>query len=140
MFRVTLEGLKQHKCHAEARVRERYHREARQLRNTYAAAAWAMRKWFRKDTEMYLKVNTILQDLYREFGWKTRVIAPLVGRLVYLTSRREEKRLARGWTYEPKIFCDKNQKMLELERRFNAGLEDLFPDTQWLNQESPATE
>ncbi len=60
-------------------------------------------------------MDHLLQDIYREFGWKTRMIAPLVGVSVYITLKIEEKRLANGWTYEPPSFYEKNKAALALK-------------------------
>jgi hypothetical protein len=38
-----------------------------------------------------------------------------VGSYLYLTSKREEKRLAEGWAYEPESFYEKNEAALALE-------------------------
>jgi hypothetical protein len=54
------------------------------------------------------KMDAILTDLHREFGLKSRLYAILAGRYVYWKMRREEKRLARGWTYEPPTFYERN--------------------------------
>ncbi len=44
----------------------------------------------------------------------TRLIAPLIGRFAYFTLKREEERLAAGWTYEPVSFHEKNAAALAL--------------------------
>jgi hypothetical protein len=46
--------------------------------------------------------------LHGEFGLKSRLYAALGGRYVHWKMRREEKRLARGWTYEPPTFYERN--------------------------------
>jgi hypothetical protein len=33
---------------------------------------------------------------------------PIIGRFILLKLKQEEKRLARGWTYEPPTFYEKN--------------------------------
>jgi hypothetical protein len=58
----------------------------------------------------------ILRDLYREFGWTPRLVAPLLGRLFHFTLQREEKRLAAGWTYEPQTICERNAAALALDQ------------------------
>jgi hypothetical protein len=141
LFRVTLEGLKRYKDHGDARIRARFLREAGGLKDTYAAALWAMRQWYRGDARMHAKVNAVLQDLYAEFGWKTRVIAPLLGRVVHFTTRREAGRLASGWTYEPATHCDKNRRMIELERTLRAGAARRASEpVKWVTHQVPATD
>jgi hypothetical protein len=53
-------------------------------------------------------MNALLQDIYATFGWKTRMIAPLIGRYAYWMLRKEEERLSRGWVHEPVSFYEKN--------------------------------
>ncbi len=114
MFRVTLLGLRRYRSHPDARVRERFEREAQSLGGTFAAAAWAMRKWYRKDSRIRDKADAVLRDIYAQFGLKPRISAPLLGRIVYIAIKREAKRLANGWTYEPTTFYEKNARALEL--------------------------
>lgn len=64
---------------------------------------------------MAAKMNSLLQEIYETFGWKTRIIAPLAGRYVYAVLKKEERRLANGWTYEPDCFYEKNAAALALE-------------------------
>ena len=54
-------------------------------------------------------ISEILDELHGEFGWKSRVAAPIVGRYLYYTLRREEQRLENGWTYEPPTCYETNQ-------------------------------
>jgi hypothetical protein len=90
---------------------------------------------------MRAKANAVLQALYAEFGWKTRLLAPLLGRVVHFTTRREAGRLAAGWTYEPATHCDKNIHMLNLERSLKAGRENRrAPEARWVTHEIPATD
>jgi hypothetical protein len=49
-----------------------------------------------------------LQELYRTFGWQTRLAAPVVGRYVEWAMGREEARLA-GLTLEPATFYEHNE-------------------------------
>ncbi len=141
LFRVTLTGLKRYRDHGDARIRERFLREAKSLGGVYAAAVWAMRKWYRHDAVMHAKANAVLHDLYAEFGWKTRVVAPLLGRIVHVSTQREAKRLAGGWTYEPSTHCDKNRRMLEVERTLKAGREHVrSAEARWVTHEVPVAE
>ncbi len=49
-----------------------------------------------------------LFELFAEFGLKSRFYAAVAGRYVLHTIRQEEKRLARGWTYEPPTCYETN--------------------------------
>lgn len=61
-------------------------------------------------------MDTLLKDMYSTFGIITRIIAPLAGRYAYATLKREEERLARGSTYEPTSFYEKNDAAIALEK------------------------
>ena len=63
---------------------------------------------------MYAKMSALLADLHREFGWKSRLFSALGSRYVLWKIRREEKRLAAGWTYEPPTFYEKNDACADL--------------------------
>ena len=56
------------------------------------------------------RIAAVLRDIYREFGPKPRLVAPLVGRFVRLMIAREERRLDRGWTYESPLFREVNAR------------------------------
>ena len=53
----------------------------------------------------------LLRDVYAEFGWRCRLAAPIIGRVIFHLIRREEKRLAAGWTYEPPTFYETNHAL-----------------------------
>ena len=116
MIRTTLQGWKRYKNHVSRRIRSHYQWEARNLSTTFAGVIWAMKKWYRQDKPMKEKLSAIFEDLCREFGWKTKLIAPLIGSAGYFTMKLEAKRLARGWTYEPPTLYEKNTRAIELLR------------------------
>ncbi len=115
LIKTMLKGWLRYKHHPDARIRKRYEWEVKPLKTTYAGAVWAMKKSYRKNKNMKKKMDHLLQDIYGEFGWKTRMIAPLVGVPVYITLKIEEKRLTNGWTYEPPSFYEKNKAALALK-------------------------
>lgn len=121
MMRTMLAGWKRYKNHPDPCIRERFHWEMRDLRTTYAAALWAMKKWYRHDPRMHAMMGSLLQELYEEFGWKTRITAPLLGRYVCSAIKREQQRLGEGWTYEPAMFYEKNARVRESEAPERAG-------------------
>jgi radical SAM superfamily enzyme YgiQ (UPF0313 family) len=114
LIRVLLNGWQAHKNHPR-RVRERFAREVFPLRSTYAGAVWAMRKSYRKDARIAEKADKLLKDIYATFGWKTKLITPLIGRYALRSLKKEEERLAHGWTYEPSCFYEKNPAARALE-------------------------
>jgi len=121
MIRVFLSGWMKYKNHPDRRIRERFKREVKPLRGGYAGALWAMKKWYAGDERMGEKIDDLLNRLYKEFGWKTRLVAPVIGRFLLSTAQKEETRLADGWTYEPGAFCQKNTTALALEKIRRAG-------------------
>ena len=44
----------------------------------------------------------ILGRFYQEFGIITRIIPPVVGKVLQFTMKLEDNRLKNGWTYDPK--------------------------------------
>ena len=107
--RTILQGWQRYKNHPDQRIRNRYAREARNLPVTYARALWAARNWFRSDPVLSAKISRTLTDIHHEFGLKSRLVAPLLGRYLRFTLGREDRRLRRGWTYEPPTFYETNQ-------------------------------
>jgi len=120
LIRVMLDGWRKHKDDPP-RIRSRFAWEVFPLRSTYAAAVWAIRRWYRGDRITAGRADRLLRDLYATFGWMPRLVAPIVGRYVYFLLKREEARLAAGWTYEPRCFCEKNAPALLLEAERPVG-------------------
>ncbi len=114
LIRTLLFGWQRYKNHPDPRIRERYAWEISPLRTTYAGAVWAMRRYYRKDPAIYQMLDRLLDDICREFGFKTRVAARIVGVYAYASLVREERRLARGWQYEPQVFYEKNPAAMAL--------------------------
>jgi radical SAM superfamily enzyme YgiQ (UPF0313 family) len=112
--RTTLKGWLRYRNHADARVRQRYSREARDLAVTYASAVWASRRWFKSQPALWEKSTAVLRELYKQFGFRARLTAPLAGRFVYQKLRREARRLREGWTYEPPTFYEKSMHYREV--------------------------
>ncbi len=106
--RTTLEGWKRYKNYPDLRVRKRFEWEAKKIRNNYAAILWAMERKLRK-TNQSVSDNIMLlrTEMEREFGPLSSLIARVLGPILLWTSRREEKRLAAGHTYEPETFIER---------------------------------
>lgn len=119
-FRTLLSGWIKYKNHPEERIRNRFRFEVRQLRTTYAAAVWAMIRWYKNDAGTKKKMKTLLKDLCAEFGWKTRMFSRLGGMFIYFSMLRENRRLENGETFEPETFLEKNPAALALERKHAA--------------------
>ncbi len=111
--RTVLNGWKRYKNHPDPRIRSRFAWEARELAVTYAGALWASRQFFKgANAALADRINRILNDIKQEFGWKSRLAAPLIGRYLLTMLRREEKRLSNLWTYEPPTFYEHNAAVL----------------------------
>jgi radical SAM superfamily enzyme YgiQ (UPF0313 family) len=104
LISTQLQGWQRHKNHADIRIRARYAREVRPLRTTYAGAIWAMKKWYEDDPRRFEQTSALLENLYREFGWRTRLYCSVSGPIIYKKMREEERRLTEGFTAEPATF------------------------------------
>jgi hypothetical protein len=116
LIRTTLDGWQRYKKHPEPRIRTRFAGRAKVLRTTYAGAVWAMRKWYRDVPATAEQLHALLTRLHKEFGWTTRIIAALTGRYVFHTMKREERRLAKGWAYEPTTHYEHNRAAMALRK------------------------
>lgn len=128
LFRVLLNGWQMHKTHSRG-VRERLAWETAPLRSTYAGAVWAMKKYYHLNPQISEKAETLLEDIYSEFGLKTRLAAPVIGRYVFKRLKKEEEQLASGLTYEPNSFCENNAAALALK---NSAIAERNHDIQQL--------
>jgi radical SAM superfamily enzyme YgiQ (UPF0313 family) len=106
--RTLLAGWKRYKDSPDPRVRKRFEREMHRLSGIYASALWAMERQFRK---VDIRVSDHIRELRREFkhesGWISRMMPVILGPILLWTTRREEKRLARGKTYEPPTILER---------------------------------
>ena len=109
MCQTTLQGWRRYKDHPDLRVRERFAREAAKLRTAYNAALWAMETEFREvNRSVSEEIRGLRLEVEKEFGTAARVASRLGGPLLLWTSRREERRLAAGRTYEPPTFLERS--------------------------------
>lgn len=107
--RTSLAGWKRYRRHPDLRVRRRHAQEAKQLPTQFAAIVWACKKYYRRRKfVMHHKMSEVLLDLRRNFGFKSWFFSTVGGRYVYWMMKREQRRLARGWTYEPPMFLKRN--------------------------------
>ena len=111
LFRIvqtTFQGWMRYKDHPDQRVRARFEWEARNLRKTYNAALWAMEHRLKKtNEEVSGRVRELRKQVEAEFGGFSKWAARLVGPVMLWTAKREEKRLAKGRTYEPPTFIER---------------------------------
>jgi radical SAM superfamily enzyme YgiQ (UPF0313 family) len=105
--RTTMQGWKRYKSDPDPRVRERFEWEIRSVKTAYSGLLWAMERQLRRTNEtMSQQIRALRKEIGCEFGVVTRVIAGLLGPVLLWTSRREQKRLAEGKTYEPTTFIE----------------------------------
>ena len=111
LFRICdtiFQGWKRYHDHPDLRVRERIANDAAKLRTTYDAALWVMEKRLKRtNASVAARIRDLRQDVEHEFGTATRLLRTVVGPVLLWMSKREDKRLARGKTYEPKTFVDR---------------------------------
>jgi hypothetical protein len=106
--RTMLQGWKRYKDYPDARVRERFAREMKKLGSSYNAALWTMEREFRKvNRQVSLRIRELRREVEREFGMASKVVAHALGPVLLWTTRREERRLRSGWTYEPPMIIER---------------------------------
>ncbi|MBI2195284.1 MAG: cobalamin B12-binding domain-containing protein [Planctomycetes bacterium] len=110
LIRTTLRGYQRYRHHPDQRIRKRFEFEARDLATTQAGAVWAARAWFAHQPGLRPRIDEVLQSLYNTFGWRARLAAPCIGRYLLGCLRRENKRLQRGWSYEPPTFYERTNQ------------------------------
>ena len=110
---TIMKGWMKYKNHPEARIRKKFEKEVEKIPVFYAGALWASRRWFKGNSRVAEKMTGVLNDIYKEFGFKSFVAAPLVGRIVLHLLRKEEKRLAGNYFYEPPTFYETSAKAVQ---------------------------
>lgn len=128
LIRTMLKGWQRYKGHSDFRIRDRFDWDVAPLRSAYAGAVWAMKKWYRENSLVSEKMEALLKDMYRTFGWKTRILAPVIGRYILVHLKREEKRLKEGWAYEPCSFHEKNAAAIALEKKAYGRIKIAIPE------------
>jgi hypothetical protein len=106
--RTTLEGVRKYRFHPDLRVRERFERETRALRTSYSALLWAMEHHLRRSNQAVAeRVHALRKDISRECGSFSSAAAAMLGPIMLWLTKREEKRLEKGVTYEPETFIER---------------------------------
>jgi radical SAM superfamily enzyme YgiQ (UPF0313 family) len=121
LTRTMLRGWQRYKNHPDRGIRQRYAYDTHGLATMYAGVLWAARHWYRDDPALSAKISRILTDIYHEFGLKSRLAAPLIGRYLRFMMGREDRRLRQGWTYEPPTFYETNQMVTARSRVLSRG-------------------
>ncbi len=107
--RTLLAGWKRYKDWPDARVRERFAREMGRLSGVYGSALWAMERQFRKvDRNVSEQIRALRLEFKTESGVMSRMLPVVLGPVLLWTTRREERRLAQGKTYEPPTIVERS--------------------------------
>jgi hypothetical protein len=111
LYRISctlLAGWKRYKDSPDARVRERFAREMGRLSGVYGSALWAMERQFKKvDRNVSERIRALRQEFKKESGFMGRMLPSVLGPILLWTTRREERRLAEGKTYEPPTILER---------------------------------
>jgi hypothetical protein len=108
MCQTMLKGWNRYKDHPDPRVRERFTREVKKLSSAYNAALWVMEKEFKKvNRTVSDRIHKLRREVEKEFPVAARLTAASLGPILLWATRREERRLAKGRTYEPPTFVER---------------------------------
>jgi len=108
MCQTMLQGWQRYKDYPDPRVRERFAREAQKLNYAYNAALWAMEKEFKKvNRSVSGRIHKLRREVEKEFPVLARLTAASLGPILLWAARREDRRLAKGRTYEPPTFVER---------------------------------
>ena len=108
MCQTMLKGWLRYKDHPDPRVRERFTREVKKLSSAYNAALWVMEKEFKKvNRTVSDRIHKLRREVEKEFPVAARLTAASLGPMLLWATRREERRLAKGRTYEPPTFVER---------------------------------
>jgi radical SAM superfamily enzyme YgiQ (UPF0313 family) len=106
MIATLMNGWQKYKNHPEGRIRRRLASEIEKMPVLYAGALWATRHWFRENPRIAGRIAELLDGVYREFGLKSRLAAPIIGRIALHFLQREARRLQNGYVCEPPMFYE----------------------------------
>jgi len=108
MCDTIFKGWQRYKDYPDQRVRERFARQTRKLSSAYNAALWVMEREFKRvNRHVSEQIHSLRRQIEEEFPVVARLAANLLGPVMLWTSRREEKRLAAGHTYEPPTILER---------------------------------
>jgi hypothetical protein len=78
------------------------------LKSGYSGALWAMERQFRDlNASVSAQIKALRGEVAKELGFASRLNAVTLGPLLLWTTRREERQLAKGKTYEPPTFLER---------------------------------
>ncbi len=135
LFRICetiFQGWKRYHNDPDVRVRRRFAEEARKLRTTYNAALWAMEQRLRRTNPAISKrIRELRREVECAFGTFTRLVRAVVGPILLWTSKHEDRRLAKGVTYEPQTFVERRNWVAKDKQSHIANVVPMHPrDTE----------
>jgi hypothetical protein len=105
--RTTMQGWQRYKNDPDERIRARFAWEVRSIKTAHSALLWAMEHQLRKtNPAIASQIRSLREEMTKEFGVVSKATATLLGPILLWTSRREQTRLAKGKTYEPRTFIE----------------------------------
>jgi radical SAM superfamily enzyme YgiQ (UPF0313 family) len=136
--RTMLQGWRRHKNHPEKRVRDRFARECADLATSHSGALWAAERHLAGNATLRERIRALRREMALEFGWRSRLAAGVLGPFLLSTLWREERRLRRGFTYEPSTFYEANAAALALrDPRWRPALACRAVSTEVVASERP---
>jgi radical SAM superfamily enzyme YgiQ (UPF0313 family) len=111
LCQTMLQGWQRYKNHPDPRIRERFTRQVKKLIGAYNAALWVMEREFKAvNRSVSEQIHQLRREVEKEFPVVARLTAASLGPLLLWSTRREEKRLASGRTYEPPTFLERRNR------------------------------
>jgi radical SAM superfamily enzyme YgiQ (UPF0313 family) len=108
LCQTMLQGWLRYKNHPDPRIREGFTRQVKKLAGVYNAALWVMEREFKKiNCSVSDQIHKLRREVEKEFPIVARLTAASLGPVLLWSTRREEKRLASGRTYEPPTFIER---------------------------------
>lgn len=108
LMRSMLVGWRRYGDDPDPRVRARVQGEARQLRDGWGAALWAMEHYLRESNRaMSDRVGELRRQVERELGGWSRVVNRVAGPVLLWSARREARLAPAGRRLEPRTFVER---------------------------------
>ena len=105
---TMLQGWRRYKDDPDRRVRDRFTWEVSHLKTGYNAALWAMeRRLDSVNLAVSGRIRELREEVEREFGMVSRFTRSILGPVLLWSSKREDRRLEAGITYEPPTFLER---------------------------------
>jgi radical SAM superfamily enzyme YgiQ (UPF0313 family) len=108
LCQTMLLGWQRYKNDPDPRIRERFTRQVKKSIGVYNAALWVMEREFKPvNSGVSEQIHELRREVEKEFPVMARLTAAVLGPILLWSTRREEKRLAAGQTYEPPTFLER---------------------------------